>query len=224
MNLTVPHNIPTCNRSTRKEQSCCLNTNLLLFKHTKQGEGLKEGAAAGAWSPLPPSQNGSRDTQQTPHWAEHHLSPPDLHPEVHLHLFLLKMERHMFFFPKNVSQGEEILVSPPCAGRPPAGGWQQECMAGLCPSVAPATCPTSMNTPQPPGWDSAKLCRGMRAVHFPQGKETFPGCSSWALRGFASASLWRDSLLHKTICKHMLTGTITHQMQFQPIPSKERLF
>lgn len=187
MNLTVPRNIPTCNISTSKEQSCCLNTQ-------NKVKASKRGAAAWAWSPPPPKQNGARATQQTPHGAEHHPSPPDLHLEVHLHSSPWKWSC-ICFFPKDVSQGEEILVSPPCAGRPPVGGWQQECTAGLCPSVTHATCPTSMNAPQPPGWDSAKLWRAMRAVHFPQANETFPGCSSWALRGFASASLWRDSLL-----------------------------
>lgn len=42
MNLTVPRNIPTCNISTSKEQSCCLNTQNKV-KASKRGEQLGPG-------------------------------------------------------------------------------------------------------------------------------------------------------------------------------------
>lgn len=73
--------------------------------------------------------------------------------------------------------------------------WQPLSTSHCCPSVTCPMCPTSLNTHQPPCWGSDKLQGRMMGVQFPQAKETFPGCSSFTERGFASASMWRDSLL-----------------------------
>lgn len=89
-------------------------------------------------------------------------------------------------FPKNVRQGEGMLVLPPCTG---GGPW-------AAPPALPR-CDLSLMALDTPCQHTKdlKLQGRMVGVQLPQAEQTFPGCSSSAWRGFASASLCCDSLL-----------------------------